>query len=146
MRSCGFSRHVAKQTALTRRPSSRAGYQSKWTVYRKWCTSEGHSIFRPSLSKIADFLFWLRRSKKLSVSAVMGYRSVLSAVFRSMLPEISTSAVFYDLLRSFRVEAPVRSVTPPSWDLLKVLEFLKSLVFEPLHQSSLRDLQRKTLF
>ena len=54
---CGFSRHVAKQTALARRPSSRAGYQAKWSVYRRWCTSEGHSISRPSLPKIADFLF-----------------------------------------------------------------------------------------
>ena len=146
VRSCGFSSHVAKQTALARRPSSRAGYQVKWSVYRKWCTSEGHSISRPSLSKIADFLFWLRRSKKLSVSAVMGYRSMLSAVFRSVLPEISTSTVIHDLLRSFRVEAPIRSVTPPSWDLLKVLEFLKSPVFEPLNQASLRDLTQKTLF
>ena len=146
VRSCGFSRHVAKQTALARRPSSRVGYQAKWSVYRKWCTSEGHSISRPSLPKIADFLFWLRRSKKLSVSAVIGYRSMLSAVFRSVLPEISTSAVIHDLLRSFRAAAPVRSVTPPSWDLLKVLEFLKSPVFEPLHQATLRDLTRKTLF
>ena len=133
VKSCGFSRHVAKQSALARRPFSRAGYQAKWSVYQRWCTSEGHSISRPSLPKIADFLFWLRRSKKLSVSAVMGYRSMLSAVFRSVLPEISTSAVLHDLLRSFRVEAPIRSVTPPPWDLLKVLEFLKSPVFEPLH-------------
>ena len=131
---------------MARRPSSRAGYQAKWSIYRRWCTSEGHSISRPSLSKIADFLFWLRRSKKLSVSAVMGYRSMLSAVFRSVLPEISTSPVLHDFIRSFRVEAPARSVTPPSWDLLKVLEHLKSPVFEPLHQSSLRDLTRKTLF
>ena len=146
VKSCGFSRHVAKQTALARKPSSRAGYQSKWVVYRRWCTSEGHSISRPSLPKIADFLFWLRRSKKLSVSAVMGYRSMLSAVFRSVLPEISTSAVLHDLLRSFRVEAPIRSVTPPAWNLLTVLEFLKSPIFEPLRQASLRDLTRKTLF
>ena len=76
----------------------------------------------------------------------MGYRSMLSAVFRSVLPEISTSAVLHDLLRSFRVEAPIRSVTPPPWNLLTVLEFLKSPVFEPLHQASLRDLTRKTLF
>ena len=96
--------------------------------------------------KNADSLFWLRRSKKLSVSAVMGHRSMLSAVFHSVLPEISTSLVLHDLLRSFCVEAPARSITPPSWDLLKVLEYLKSLVFEPLHQSSLRDLTRKTLF
>ena len=76
----------------------------------------------------------------------MGYRSMLSAIFRSVLPEIATSSVLHDLLRSFRVEAPIRSVTPPSWDLLKVLEFLKCPVFEPLHQASLRDLTRKTLF
>ena len=71
---------------------------------------------------------------------------MLSAVFRSVLLEISTSPVLHDLLRSFRVEAPARSITPPSWDLLKVLEYLKSPVFEPLQQSSLRDLTRKTLF
>ena len=146
VKSCGFSRHVAKQAALARKPSSRAGYQSKWLVYWRWCTSEGHSISRPSLPKIADFLFGLRRSKKLSVSAIMGYRSMLSAVFRSVLPEISTSAVLHDLLRSFRVETPIRSVTPPAWNLLTVLEFLKSPIFEPLRQASLRDLTRKTLF
>ena len=76
---------------------------------------------RHSLSKIADFLFWLRRSKKLSVSAVLGYRSMLSPVFRTVLPEISTSTVIRDLLQSFKVDTPCRSVRPPSWDLIKVL-------------------------
>ena len=146
VKAVGFSRHVARQAALARKPSSRAGYQAKWLVYRRWCTTKGHSISRPSLPKIADFLFWLRRSRKLSVSAVMGYRSMLSAVFKSVLPEISTLAVLHDLLRSFRVEAPIRMVSPPAWNLIAVLEFLKSSVFEPLRQASLRDLTRKTLF
>ena len=53
----GFSRHVARQAAVARKPSSRAGYQAKWLVYRRWCTTEGHSISRPSLPKIADFFF-----------------------------------------------------------------------------------------
>ena len=136
----------SNRLALACCPSSQAGYQAKWSVYRKWCTSQGHSISRPSLSKIEDFLFWLRRSKHLSVSAVQGYRSMLSAVFRSVLLEISTSPVLHDLLRSFSGEAPVRSITPPSWDLLKILEYLKSPVLEPLPQASLRDLTRKTLF
>ena len=100
----------------------------------------------PSLSKIADFLFWLRRSKKLSVSAVLGYRSMLSAVFRAVLPEISTSPIIRELLQLFKVEAPCRSVRPPSWDLIKVLEYLRSPVFGPLSSASLRDLKRKTLF
>ena len=36
-------------------------------------------------------------SKKLSVSAVMGYRSMISAGFSSVWPEISTSPVLHDL-------------------------------------------------
>ena len=76
----------------------------------------------------------------------MGYRSMLSAVFKSILPEISSSPVLLDLLRSFHVEAPVREVRPPSWDLSTVLDFLRSSSFEPLSATSLRDLTCKTLF
>ena len=80
-RSQGFSSLVAKLIAFARRPSSRAGYQAKWSVYRHWCHSEGHSVSQPTLPKVADFLFWLRRSRKLSVSAILGYRSMLVVVF-----------------------------------------------------------------
>ena len=145
-RSQGFSSHVAKQASLARHSSSCAGYQANWSVYRQWCRSEGHSVSRPSLPKVADFLFWLCRSRKLSVSAVLGYRSTLSAVFRFQLPEVSSSSVIQDLLCSFKVEAPCRSVRPPSWGLEAVLRFLSSPVFEPISSCSLQDLTRKTLF
>ena len=51
----------------------------------------------------------------------MGYRSMLSAVFRSVLPEISRSPVLHDLLRSFQADSPIREVRPPSLDLNVVL-------------------------
>ena len=76
----------------------------------------------------------------------MGYRSMLSAVSKSILPEISLSPVLHDLLRSFQVEAPVREVRPPSWDPPSVLNFLRFSPLEPLSSASLRDLTRKTLF
>ena len=76
----------------------------------------------------------------------MGYRSMLSAVFRSVLPGISTSPVLHDLLRSFQADAPIREVRPPSWDLNVVLSFLRSSSFEPLTTISLKVLTRKTLF
>ena len=44
------------------------------------------------------------------------------------------------------MEAPVREVRPPSWDLPTVLNFLRSSPFEPLSSASLHDLTRKTLF
>ena len=46
---------------------------------------------------LRNFLFWLRTSNKLSVSAVLGYRSMISAVFRSGLSETSTSPVLHAL-------------------------------------------------
>ena len=71
---------------------------------------------------------------------------MLSAVFCMVLPEISSSPVIQDLLRSFKVEAPCRAIRSPAWDLLKVLTYLRSPNFEPLSNASLRDLTHKTLF
>ena len=101
---------------------------------------------RPTLLKIADFSFWLCRSRKLSVSSILGYRSMLASVFRFKLPEITTSPVLQDLVGSFKVEVPVRSVRPSSWDLEVVLGFLRSSAFEPLSSLSLRELTKKVLF
>ena len=64
-RSQGFSSHVAKQIAFTRRPSPRAAYQAKRSMFRSWCHSKGHSVSRPTLPKVADFLFSFFGSKDL---------------------------------------------------------------------------------
>ena len=145
-RAEGFSSRVASQFGFAWRASSRTDYQVKWLAYRQWCRSEGHSISRPTLPKIADFLFWLRKTRKLSVSSILGYRSMLSSVFRFKLPEISSSPVIKDLIRSFKVETPVRLVRPPSWDLDAVLRYLLSSTFEPLATTPLCLLMKKVLF
>ena len=59
---------------------------------------------------------------------------------------MSSDPVLHDLVRSFRIEAPVRLLRPPAWDLSAVLQFLSSPVFEPLHRASLRNLMKKVLF
>ena len=89
-RAAGFSSAVASQASLARRQSSRTNYQLKWSVYRSWCHSHGHSVSRPTLSKFADFLCWLRSSRGLSVFSIKGYHSMLSAVFRFHLPALSS--------------------------------------------------------
>ena len=100
-RAAGFPSAVAEQSSLARRPSSRAVYQARWSIYREWCHSNGHSVSRPTLAKVADFLYWLWFTRGLSVSSLRGYRSVLSAVFRFHLPSLSSDPVIRDLLRSF---------------------------------------------
>ena len=145
-RAAGFSSAVAEQASLVRRPSSRAVYQLRWSLYRSWCLYHGHSVSRPSLAKVADFLSWLRSARGLSVSSIRAYRSMLSAVFRFHLPPLSSDPVLRDLLRSFRLSSAERLLRPPAWDLFRDLRFLNSSPFDPLLQAPLRALSQKTLF
>ena len=145
-RAAGFSSAVAEQSSLARRPSSRAVYQVSWSIYRGWCHSNGHSVSRPTLAKVADFLYWLRYTRGLSVSSLRRYRSVLSAVFRFHLPSLSSDPVIRDLLRSFQLSSAERVLRPPAWDLSMVLTYLVSPAFEPLSHASFRALMLKTLF
>ena len=145
-RAAGFSSAVAEQSSLARRPSLRAIYQVRWSIYRSWCREQGHSVSRPTLAKVADFLYWLLYTRGLSVSSLRGYRSVLSAVFRFHLPSLSSDPVIRDLLRSFRLSSGECVLRPPAWDLSKVLRYLVSPVFEPLSQAPFRALTLKTLF
>ena len=96
--------------------------------------------------KVADFLYWLRYTRGLSVSSLHGCRSVLSAVFRFHLPSLSSDPVIRDLLRSFRLSSAERVLRPPAWDLSRVLTYLVSPAFEPLSQASFRALMLETLF
>ena len=145
-RHSGFSSAVARQLTLCRRRSTRVNCQAKWAVYRSWCHRHGHSVSQPSVSKVADFLLYLRRSLSLSYSSIASYRSMLSGVFRFILPELSSHFVLHDLLRPFRLERPLPSSCVPPWDLLLVLRFLRGPPFEPLSSCSLRDLTQKVLF
>ena len=144
----GFSLAVARQLTLCRRRSTCLNYQAKWAVYRAWCHRHGHPVSRPSVSKVADFLLYLRRSLSLSLSysSIASYRSMLSGVFRFLLHELSSHFVLHDLLRSFCLERPLPSSRVPPWDLLLVLRFLRGPPFEPLSSCSLWDLTQKVLF
>ena len=124
----------------------RVNYQAKWTIYREWCRRHGHSVSHPSISKVVDFLLYLRRSLSLSYSSITSYRTMLIGVFRFVLPELSSHFVLHDLLRSLRLERPSPSSRVPPWDLLVVLESLRGPLFETLSSASLRDLTRKVLF
>ena len=114
-------------------------------MYR-WCWNRGHSVSRSTIPKVAEFLLWLWSSKGLGVSAIKGYRSMLSAVFSLCLPEISESRVLRDLIRSFSIEKPRSRSQSPSWDLDLVLKSLMSDTYEPLESQTLRTLMKRVLF
>ena len=131
-RAFGFTSTVARQLARCRRASTRVNYQAKWSIFRARCHRLGHSVSRPTLPKIASFLLYLRRSLSLSYSCIASYCSMLSSVFRFVLPDLASHFVLRDLLRSFRLERPLSSSRVPPWDLSLVLSFLRGAPFEPL--------------
>ena len=57
----------------------------------------GCSVSGPSIAKIADFLLFLRKGRRLSVSTVMGSRSTLASVFKYELPVLRGSFVLHVL-------------------------------------------------
>ena len=53
-KAAGFSSVIAEQPSLARRPSSRAVSQVRWSIYHRWCHSDGHSISNPTFAMLAD--------------------------------------------------------------------------------------------
>ena len=96
-RARGFSKHVAKQSALARRASSRADYQALWSIYHQWCHSHGHSVSRPSLPKIADFfVFYSARPRSFRFLPFFG----ISQCYRLCFVQC---CLISPLLRFFRI-------------------------------------------
>ena len=142
----GFSPAVAGQLIFSRRLSTRLNYQARWGTYRKWCKDFRHRSSSPSMAKIADFLTFMFKTKGAALSTIKGYRAMLAAVFKFPLPEISTSPILKDLIRSFEISAPRPIFPPPPWELDKVLQFLSGPPFEPLARASFLDKTKKALF
>ena len=142
----GFSPAVAGQLIFSRRLSTRLNYQARWSTYRKWCKDFRHRSSSPSIAKIADFLTFMFRTKGAALSTIKGYRAMLAAVFKFPLPEISTSPILKDLIRSFEISAPRPIFPPPPWELDKVLQFLSGPPFEPFARASFQDKTKKALF
>ena len=142
----GFSETVAGQLALCRRKSTRLNYQARWGKFRKWCRDFYHRSSEPAIPKIAEFLTFLFKTEKAAVSTIKGYRAMLSSVFKFCLPEISSSPILKDLVRSFEISASRPLHHTPPWDLDKVLEYLSGPLFEPLAEASFRNKTRKALF
>ena len=124
----GFSETVAGQLALCRR-KSRLNCQARWGQFRRWCRDFHHQSSEPTIPKIAEFLTFLFKTEKAAVSTIKRYRAMLSSVFKFCLPEISSSPILKDLVRSFEISAPHPLHHSPPWDLDKVLEYLSGPPF-----------------
>ena len=145
-RQTGFSRAVADQLALSRRTSTRLNYQARWGKFRRWCKDFHHRSSEPTIPKIAEFLTFYSRQRRLLYPPSGVTDPCFLLFISSVYSEISTSPILKDLTRSFEISAPRPVHQSPSWDLDKVLEYLSGPPFEPLADASFRNKTRKALF
>lgn len=84
--------------------------------------------------------------KRLSSSAIKGYRSALAQVFFHRGVDISSSPEISSLVRNFDQEIPPKSRSMPMWDLNLVQNSLRRQPYEPLAHASLKEVTLKSVF
>ena len=142
----GFADEVAARIEAPQRSSTRAVYKSKWAIFVKWCGSHKVDFRSPSVNKIADFLLYLFKERKLQPSTIDGYRTAIADMVRNHEVNISRDENLTRLLDSFHRDKPKGRRGVPSWNLSLVLHQLTTAPFEPMRKASLKHLTFKTVF
>ena len=147
LRKKRFSSRASSLISEARRKSTTIVYNAKWKIFFSWCSARQVDPLRPSMRRIADFLIFLFDVKKLAVSTIRGYRSMLSHTlsFRG-IRTIGTDVMLSDLIRSLEHKRPVSRSLTPKWDLSCVLWSLTKAPYEPLDQATLQAVTWKTVF
>ena len=147
LRKKRFSSRAASLIADARRTSTNKVYNAKWKVFTNWCSARKVNPLDPSMRRIADFLIFLFDKRKLSVSTIKGYRSMISHTlsFRHQ-NTIGSDSSLSELIRAFELKRPVARSLTPKWDLSCVLWSLTKAPYEPLDQATLQLLTWKTVF
>ena len=144
--SRGFSEEVAKRITEPQRHSSRRIYESRWSIFGKWCQESQVDISDRTIPDIAIFLNYLFKEKGLKPSTIAGYRTAIADGLGLKGEDVSKSLELNRLLSSFYRDKPVANRSIPSWDLALVLQALTKQPFEPLGKASLKLLTFKTVF
>ena len=142
----GFSDEVATRIEAPQRQSTRAIYESKWSIFVKWCESHEVDFGSPSLNQVAEFLLFLFKEKNLQPSTIDGYRTAIADKIGSDKVNFGKDKNLTRLLDSFHRDKPKGLRGVPGWNLSLVLHQLTQPPFEPLRKASLKHLAFKTVF
>ena len=119
----GFSEEMATRIEACQRRSTRAIYESKWSMF-KWCESNQVDVWSPSTRHIADILQHLFQEKHLHPSIIDGYRIAIADKIGNDRVNISKGENLTRLLDSFHRVKPKGHRGILSWNLSLVLHQL----------------------
>ena len=137
---------MAGQLALCWRKSTRLNYQARWGKFRQWCRGFHHRSSEPLIPKIAEFLTFLFKQRRLL------YRLLKTTEQCFRLGLISVFWRFRHHLFSRTWCAPLRSQLLAHYIIrlhgiwTRFWSTCQAPFFEPLAEASFRNKTRKALF
>ena len=146
LRKRGFSEEVASFSANYTRESTRKLYEAKWRGFLSWCHERKEDPLCTSLSKLLDFFWYLKNIKKLSVSAIQGYRAAITPIIHLRNPKYNEAGELDIFFKALNRTTEAKQIRPPHWDVNVVLSSLKSTPYEPFRQAEIKKATMKTIF
>jgi hypothetical protein len=144
-----FPDKIIDRFVKSRKEKSEEIYQCKWDNFVKWCNQKDLNLQEVTIIDLTEFLNFQFEQEK-ALSTIKGY---ITAIIGTLNTSDSTNIlsasdpVLLQLLRSFRIERPLRDNTAPKWDLAMVLYALTKAPFEPrLEEQSIKLISMKTFF
>ena len=141
-----FSVEVAESIAAPQRSSTRTIYKSKWTLFEKWCRENSVDFSTPSVKQVSYFFMYLYQDLNRRPSTIDGYRTAIVDTLGPTGLHISQSSDLNRLLSSFHRDRPKSSRNLPKWNLSVALNELTKAPFEPMKDTDLKHITRKTAF
>lgn len=143
----GFSERPADSISKRTKSSTEELYQGKWEHYTSWCMQREVDPLQATIAQICDFFDYLFFERKLSPSAIDGYRSTISmTLLLTSGIQISKDIRINSQLKHFHLSRPRVTFKPPKWDLVLVLNSLLKAPYEPITSCNLKYLTYKTVF
>ncbi|XP_055957300.1 uncharacterized protein LOC130013001 [Patella vulgata] len=143
----GFSEKSSVAVLKAHRSSTRDAYDVRWKTFVDWCNVNKVIPDRAPEERVADFIIFLRESKKLRGGTIASYvTSIASVRDKIMSVKLGQSNVISAMVKGFRQEDQLQKFKPPPWDLGIVLSYLTKSPYEPLLEADMTHLTYKTAF
>lgn len=122
------------------RPSTLKTYNAPWNNWRKWAKSNSISVNDPSPQKLAAYLGYLHRIRKLSYNSILVNKSVITTFSNpNRTSVLGSHPVVQQMLKAIALTSPVRITKRKIWDIDILIKWLKN---NPPRQDSLFQVSR----
>ena len=147
LRAAGLSEEAASLAAASRRDSTVKVYNSRIRHWAKWCKRRGCDPCSAPLGEVAEFLTHLH-GDGLCSNTIAGYRSAIGAIHTGFSDgsSLSNNPILHRLIVGAFTLRPPQSKLVPAWSLTLDDQALSRAPYEPLLDSSLKNLSLKCSF